>query len=860
MGAPEVMPLPVDISGGVDDFVYNLGVFADGIASTYLYRGHGIPGWVGKSADVYTDQINKLSQRTHNLVLPFADLRVVLNEWVIANQEACSRIRHLWVEYEFALNKKEDTAAILENYKQVIDGLDRAAGGLAKKVWELINNVVHPDVVGRGRDAIGAKLFGDLPLVNAQAHWSLGNVKASQAAGYLLNPNLTSAEVREFHKNFKEYYEDPYFALALSQRVSPDAVVGFLGRSKSYYGHGDIGLDKTIDSVVGGISSVTVLSLGGISTSNKNLQLSFETHRAALKTAGGSSMDSVVRENIKAWKRTGKTLYDHDGSTVDGQHYCAGSGQHYGYEYLGVMFNKAAQNKDLSLGAEVFTSIAGETALANEIVRWDYEHHDQIANHGSYGSWDRGLVPGGFRAGPDLIDGMLELADRPAGIGQKMSSGDLLYQHNQKLHDSVQGFLSGDTSFEVSADKVASRPYTDFGKDGSMPMNMTRYLTGFRVTEFYSGTTNKGESLGRVIAQSSLVGDPPSGSGYEEWLSHQKKAKRIAGNFLLGYQEGLEIYPPISGENPFGSQHSGLRSWFGEIMAPHAKDLADELYSPNHGGHDVGVRLSYGNSLNSHQLEIGEDLQLRLLSPTGAFVDIGFDELRHDNGTPNDPSDDYNNGRSSAVKTLLAATREGYKADLLKNYESNDFQVVHNHWAALYNPVLTAPEYADATAKEAINQQNKLPRAVSVMAIGTVAPAVPAGEMGSLVKGATYFGQDPVLDWLFPTDLNNDVGIANAKKLAKDIMFGDYHSAFASDPRILENPNVRSSLQGVLNSGNGILDENGRLKPYEKMDDEGSSENKKAFESSLLNAGDKWLDPKGNIEAALREAQDGRYR
>ena len=101
-----------------------------------------------------------------------------------------------------------------------------------------------------------------------------------------------------------------------------------------------------------------------------------------------------------------------------------------------------------------------------------------------------------------------------------------------------------------------------------------------------------GDSLGRVLAQAAQVEPappPPEGVSknsreyleseeYRSWAARTELPAKIAGNFMLGYQEGLEIKNDLyNGQDLFGMGHSYLRNWAGAILAPHIAGIAESL-------------------------------------------------------------------------------------------------------------------------------------------------------------------------------------------------------------------------------------------------------------------------------------------
>ncbi len=310
--------------------------------------------------------------------------------------------------------------------------------------------------------------------------------KASGQAAELITKDVSVKDIRRFHGLFGELCENPFFAVALSEKVSPEDLVKFTEKVTTYKNSWFGGLDGELaDRVISELGSVVVLSIGGSNTSSDS-QRSFDSAKNKLKTSKGGVAD-LVDSNLSGWRKTANS-----------------------YRVLGELFTRAGeQYPGLVLGEKFFSS-----GFATDLIGWDFKHRNQ---------------PSGF----DLVQGMLSLMDQPS------SSVD------EGFYDAVQGFLVSTTPFEIS-DVRKRKPALDI----SGPMNITRYLTSFR----HPNMADKGNALGRVLAQTAFRFNPPISS-----QDRDKNSAVIAGNFLLGYQEGLNIeQKPYKGENRFGFNHAGL--------------------------------------------------------------------------------------------------------------------------------------------------------------------------------------------------------------------------------------------------------------------------------------------------------------
>lgn len=872
MSGEDKMPLPPDVRADAEQLAADFETVGKAIANTQVAKNpaDGVPGWIGDSADVYTGSIQKLGVHARSLAESFAPAVGALRTWAenvgvmisvtvpdlwarydqiqsnythnIADLEAEVDARrqegqtipeHQVQERQKALAELRDAeqAGVLSEYKQAMDGLDDVAQEAANTVRATQDSVVDPSKKG-SRDEVGSSLFDDIPVVDGQAEWEQVQKIAPDAAKLIKESPPSMDKVREFQEKYGNLCSNPFFAQALAQQTTPEEMTRFLAFAEA--SRGQLGDDASLNSLCSSLGSAMVLSTGGVNAdpAMAQTQEAFSASRAGLATDTGGSVEDLIKTRLNEWKSIGNTLLDADGSAADPRlGYQGGQmGQHYGYEYLATMLSGSANsNQNLALGPEFFD---GPDSLAQDIVSFDHAHGHEISRTGGYGNWGPKLPPGGDRNGTDPVESMFKLMDEPAAFSdgsltKDSPSWDALSAQNSRRFDAVQKFLASDTNFGIDPASEARRvpPFTDHG-----PMNMTRYLTGFRGDELYSGTQDEGNSLGRVIAQASIAEPMPQGIDhsspeYQAWKARSERSANIAANFLVGYQEGLEVDNElINGEDPFGKRHAAMRNWVGTILAPHIEGIANSLDLP--GGENFSLRDPQLN--DGYLINLGPDLVNRIIGKNGLFTDLAFDRPVDINATPDDPTDDQTAaGRDPAINTLLAAANAGYHDDMrtaLSAGDMNALDQVQTKWAPLLNDLTVAPAGASEQVGAAIDESNARWKSLISKGIGMLPFDKIIGDGHDMQK------------WLVAQA--KDVGLP----LSLEAMLSEEHAAAANRDGLeahngLEK-SMRDSIYQAISEGNywgndpartpqeflaetskedSFLDDNGNVIPYDKM-------------------------------------------
>ncbi len=882
----EKMPLPPDIRATASEAAIEWDNVGKEIGLTDIASAKvtDIPGWEGEAQAAYRDSAEKLKAHTQTLIGIFPEIKKALDTWSEAVGTAISTtVPGFWVEYDAATttynsgidainddirqannagspipdsevsrrevalrNTREDEYnRVLGEYKKAMEALDQVAQDSAGIIDGKVASLVNPDVANKGRDAIGADLFNDIPLIDGQAEWTLIQPQAAAAANIINDPNFTPEKLKEFEEKYGELCGNPFFATALGNRVSPEQMLQFI--MKANVGKGqlvdpktgkiDTLYDDAVENLVDSLGSVLVLSTGGMNAdpSMAALQKSFDAARMGMVSQDGVSAADSIRNRINEIKEVGNTYYDAFGNPVgdDRQHGGGGFGEHYGYEYIAHMLGCAAEdNPNLALGREF---IDGKDSVAQDIVRWDHQHLAEMTAMGTYGDWGLSReLPGGSIPGSsytlDPITSMMMLMDEPEALADVNSEAyKLLGDENAARLDSVRDFLLSDSPLEGKELEGVK-----YGGD----VSIARYLTGHRLTDtLFSGSTDQGEALGKVLAQASSTTPMPTqdqnSPEFAEWAEKNKKSTEIAAGFLVGYQEGLDFSDSTyHGEDTFGMANSHLRSWAGTILAPHLEGIAESLQNPSDGDDPFRMRVPDGN--NPYGMKLNSDVVNALISKDGLFIDLAFDEAIPDK-TPDDPTDDLTwAGRPPAIQTLLRAAGEGYAQDLSTSLGDPNLQGNGNYlasarlaqekWAYLLNDLTVAPAGADTLQAEALDKSNKAFKDLVSKGAGMIpfSKLLPDGAETAnwLVSQAKGLGLPWALDNAFATD--------NAAKVAGEAL--DAHNGveaymrqatysaladanyWGNDPAQQPSAWIDAHHKAV-----DFTDGNGNVKPYNEM-------------------------------------------
>ena len=882
------MPLPEDVSVCVEEVASGWDAVVKGVMGTQVARDRsdGVPGWIGEDADAYTESIKRLGERARGLGQLIEPASEALRTWGAALRKMITTtVPEFWERYDEAYRVRnrglDDLEAriragevltpveqeiemtglenaliktidgIIAEYKAAMDGLDDDAQTAATAIQNTLNTIVDPSLQG-SRNRIGATLFNDIPVVDGQAEWEQAQELAPRIAERIKDPNLSPEELQAFHDEYGSLLSNPFVANALGEVVTPQQMVEFSTRVEA------IGRDlsdvKIGDEVNRQIGAAMVLASGGMNTDPSNIhdQTCFETAKKGLIANDGTSVADRPANFIEGMKSVGRVTYNACGaSSIEG----------YG-AMLQLMGEAGRHNKDLALGADFFNSPHGGRSIAQDIVAWDAESKIWNTSDGY------AKIPSLFSTVHDASFGMRDpmhamytLMDRPeslaptevteslVGLPEK-GSGQVSEKIDPTLRDadiarldSIRGFLNSSTPEGVDVGiRGKDGEYMNINHDrivgeNDRSTNMTRYLTGWRQSASpgapYFGFQDGGEQFGKVIQQASIPEKHISLEGVtdeglkNQWWKRDEQIKRIAGNFMFGYQDGLEHPAALPGKDEhdgqrmYGYTNSRLRSWAGVIMSPHMEDVTISMKDPKNTNDVVG------GGDDRHQITFSSSMRGRLLKKAGFFTDLGFDNPSvNDNGTPDDTKDDYyEGGRAPAIDNLLIAAKAGYEDELheaAKNKRWDQAEQASSKWAPAMEALFTAPADANEQTLRALNERNARWQKFIGAGIGAIPIAgdLAKGEYGGWIADqARSSGTAPVLEAFLPTSNENTNALPDAKDMTEEYMSSAIYQEMSTQgdfPAAGENsPGAYSG--GSKGSKYSLVKEDGLLKSYSEM-------------------------------------------
>ena len=868
MTAQEKMPLPEDITGEIEEVASGWEAAVKAVMHTQVAmdQSDGVPGWIGESADAYTGSIKKLGEHARNLGDSFAPAASALRSWESSLKTMITTtIPGFWERYEAALEEynrgiailldevnaardrgetypseaehqrrtglagilKKTWDGIVAEYKVAMDGLDTEAQETANKIQGALDSIIDPTKQD-SRDAIGASLFDDIPVVDGQAEWENAQRIASQIAGAMNDPDLTPEDIKTFHEKYSDMLSNPFVANALAERVSPQQMTEFSLRVAT--AGQSTGL---ADDINRGVGSAIVLATGGMNLDQANThnQLSFEAAKNGLLNEHGKNLQEQTHDFAENLKRAGRTIYNPWEISASSSPYNTPVG---GYDILSQLIGEAGQNNpNLALGPSFFDAPEDGRSIAQDLVAWDAERRSREPN--AYAETFATSMFGGGNKMCDPMHAMYTLMDRPEALDLNEDIDPTLKAADRARLDSVQKFL--DSNIPTG---MVDENHDSLIDDNDRSVNMTRYLTGGRLSPSalseYFGFRDGGEQFGKVIQQASMPEqfDPDN---HDEWHPRDKKATSIAANFMFGYQDGLDLHhelndsafhrndDTIDGQDIFGYRNPRLRSWAGLIMGPHVEGItASFSQDSSHNG-------TTGGAIDNHWIAMTSEMRHHLTGKNGFFTDLAFDNPAvNDNGTPSNPNDDYyEGGRAPAIDNLLMRTQHEYSQALREAAAGRgnlSLKDVSDRWTPLLETLFTSPADATDQAKDALTARNEHWQKLLKAGIGAV-------PFGSFIKdeAANYFinqcnsnGTAPALDTLLPTQEADPKDLVSKEELVKEYMTDAYYQEISMSGNFSEAATSPEEYCKFLRAEDRFVRESdGSLMTYSEMPEEARS-------------------------------------
>lgn len=677
---------------------------------------------------------------------------------------------------------------IRERYVTRLNQLDDAAQTAANSINSARQGIVSDEVGSQGRDAIGANLFGsDTPILSGAEQWAHAQEIAPEIADALTKEPLTVEDIAAFNDKYGAYLQNPFYVAAIAQHVNMDDLYATVVRA------GDVsyqnpGSEDALYRFNQNLGTFMAMSTGGsnLSADMVGNQHAFDVIKEGLVGKDGARIDGIVQAKLADMKATGRNDYQINDVNSATSWY-----KLQGYDILGQLMGYAGrENPSLTLGPGFYHDpldpegrdypIDPETrrqlglapldpndphvrSVFEDMVDWDYNTAGH-ARADSYAqtSYFHSLVPRGTYSEDqrsfDALQGVIELSDTPDYL--ESNDDTVLHQAEETRLQALRRALDSNTEFDTK-------------------MNTTRYLTGWRGGDgandsavYYDG----GEALGNMINDASKINEAamvsPSPDNYEggtsnpAWIKQQKlfeawqaddvRRAKIAQNFMLGYQDGLDqsAFIESNGEDRFGRNNPNMRSWVGNIATQRIVDFA-ELANEYADEGTVGTNNTAG--LTGHaRIDLGrEDLQ-KMFGKSGLFTDLMFDKPEPVSGkdTPT-PTDDVYSGRPPAMLALNAAAWAYYKPQLdywVNQPAEGDWMTKvfssTQGWQTLISVLDQAPTNAGFREDDYVVQRNQMIR-------GAVDYALSYAPSTKLPSAITGYAKDGLLDHFLPTDMDS---------------------------------------------------------------------------------------------------------
>ncbi len=445
MSGADVMPLPPNVERAAYELSTDLARVTATINFTQVAMDTAagtVPGWAGQSADAYNAEVTTLGTHARELagVLPVPIN--ALRDWADAVKKAIRDVQTLQELYDEAQSsydkkidqlKTEAATALQQNqipdavsianraadarhvcdqiqadavfdYKRIIRLLDEDASITANAVRGPLDAYIDPDTVGRGRNAISAALFYDMPMVSGQASWEHAQrVIAPAIAKVIRDTDLTDAEIQTFQDKYGPMLSDPFVANALMELVTAEELYAFVGHLRIDLSQNE-SIPETRSNIMRALGEAMVLSTGGVNLDSP-AQASFERVRDGLLGANGETMSELVAAQISEYQSVGRTPFD----KVYGD---------TGYSLFSQLTGAAAQrNTNLALGAAFYQEHDSSPSMAADMVAWDHEKGEGVSASWAAQSGKKvGLIVGTDKSIMDPLHSMYLLSDTPDSL------------------------------------------------------------------------------------------------------------------------------------------------------------------------------------------------------------------------------------------------------------------------------------------------------------------------------------------------------------------------------------------------------------------------------------------------------------
>ena len=779
--------------------------YSTGIENSQVAQNKSLPPeeWTGAAADAASEEIQTLGEKATELAQVFPKAKSALDEWPVAVSDARTTIDSIRQQWDSAIStynsairnanklagndpdKKLLTDAayqtaeaeqtrLKDEYTTCINNLDDSAQTVADKLLEVRRGYVSDQAVSRGRGAVAAEIFtyDTMPIAGGAANWQY----AQEAAPALLRDLEAAADsegplsadlIQQLQDTWGDRLKNPFFVQAMADLYHakhPGAgdfsdMFNRLALKTSVlepYGEMDESEKALRNQWLQTLGTTMVLSTGGLNVGDYagvEVSESFATVKNALVGRdGATTIAELERKNIDSFIATGNKDYAWHSNFAAG-----GSGTGFDITTQ-VMGFAAANNPNLAFGQAVYEG--GDNSLASKIVQYDHDWPTGVGRRAANTAPGRFPlaydIPGyesAVQQSKDPLQTLFSLSDTPDWIQQKgfpAKSHDPLMLAEQNRLEAVRDFMNKPTPFTVNGDWDHDKEHSR--TDEAIPM--IRYLTGSsnHAPGFDTKFVDEGEALGKMVEDltNPLDEDTEALLGQDRAQAAGKAQAKVAGNFIAGYQDGLDQtdISGANGEDRYGSNNPKLRPHAGAVMANWIESFVDENDSPwNADSAAESVRDGVPSaSTGRPRFVLSKNLFDAVFAPKGGILtDLAFDQ--------------------SALDRVNSSAYGLYKRDVaLAMSESNDAAKFNsqsvdatNRWGPLLAHIDAAPAGMEGLQHDEVVRRNQAVRnAVDVLASVAPLDMIPGNRASTaLISVALDGAKDSLLESYLPTDFSS---------------------------------------------------------------------------------------------------------
>ena len=737
-----------------------------------------------------------------------------------------------------------------DEYTTCINNLDDSAQTVADKLLEVRRGYVSDQAVSRGRGAVAAEIFtyDTMPIVGGAANWQY----AQEAAPALLRDleaaadgSLSADLIQQLQDTWGERLKNPFFVQALADLYHtkhPGAgdfsdMFNRLALKTSILETNGIKLDESEKALrnqwLQTLGTTMVLSTGGFNAGDYagvEVSESFATVKNALVGRdGATTIAELERKNIDSFIATGNKDYAWQSTFFGGGH---GTGFDITTQVMGFA---AANNPNLAFGQAVYEG--GDNSLASKIVQYDHDWPTGVGRRAANTAPGRFPlaydIPGyesAVQQSKDPLQTLFSLSDTPDWIQQKgfpAASHDPLMLAEQNRLEAVRDFMNKPTPFTVNGDWDHDKEHSR--TDEAIPM--IRYLTGSsnHAPGFDTKFVDEGEALGKMVEDLTQPLDEHTEAllGQDRAQAAGKAQAMVAGNFIAGYQDGLDQtdISTAAGEDGYGSFNPKLRPHAGAVMANWIESFVDQNDSPwdaqtaKESVRDGVPSVSTGRP----RFVLSKNLFDAVFAPKGGILtDLAFDK--------------------SALDCVNSSAYGLYKRDLaLAMSESNDAATFNqqsvdaiNRWGSLLAHIDAAPAGMEGLQHDEVVRRNQAARnAIDVLASVVPFDMIPGNRASTALTSLAVDGaKDSLLESYYPTDFSSqdlrarlNASYATSETLQDSLAEGflsrsDWPNAEGKTKEEIIDYILEKEVGATDPDGNPnaiVRDENGSLPPYTSL-------------------------------------------